>query len=119
MEPDATGVRAALPARLRDAWDRIATIDAALAAALAGETPADVAQLGAQRTRCIEEFFDAFPLEAQTAGLRTEALRHLLAMNNALAAAAQRELATASEVATAARHQRKAISVYHEVQPKA
>lgn len=118
MESDAAGVRAALPARLRDTWDRIASIDAALAAALAGETPADVAELGAQRTRCIEDFFDGFPLETHTAALRHRALQLLLAVNEAHAAAARRELTTASEVATAARHHRKAISVYHEVQPK-
>lgn len=118
MEHDTAGLRTALPARLRDAWDRIATIDARLAAALAGETQADVAELGAERTRCIEVFFSAFPLEAQTAALRSMALQHLLAVNDALAAAARRELATASEVATAARHQRKAISAYHENQPE-
>lgn len=118
MERDAAGLRAALPARLRDPWDRIATIEAELAAALADETQADVAELGAERTRCIEAFFSAFPLEAQTAGLRGAALQHLLAMNDTLAATARRELASASEVATAARHQRKAISAYHENQPE-
>jgi hypothetical protein len=119
MEHDTAGLRAALPARLRDAWDRIATIDAGLAAALAGETQADVAELGAERTRCIEAFFVAFPLEARTAGLRSMALQHLLAVNDTLAAAARRELATASAVATAARHQRKAISAYQEHIPQA
>ena len=119
MESDAAGLRVALPEELRERWDHIATIDAELAAALAGQTPADVAELGTERTRCIEAFFCVFPLATQTAGLRTEALRHLLAVNDALAAAAQRELAAASEVATAARHQRKAISAYHENPPQA
>ena len=118
MELDAAGLRAALPVRLRDAWDRIATIDAGLAAALADAAQADMAELGAERARCIEAFVSDFPLETQTAGLRSMALQHLLAVNDTLAAAARQELAAASAVATEARHQRKAISAYHENQPE-
>jgi hypothetical protein len=117
MEPDAAGLRAALPATLRAQWDDIAAIDARLGAALAGATAADVAELGAERARRIEAFFSAFPVETATAALRTDTLRHLLAVNDTLAAAARRELVAASEVATTARHQRKAISAYHDNQP--
>jgi hypothetical protein len=118
MVADAATLRAALPARLRDRWDRIALIEADLDAALAGETQADVAALGEERARCIEAFCADFPLDPQTAGLRSMALRHLLAMNDVLGAAARRELAAAGEVAATARRQRKAISAYHENQPE-
>ena len=119
MAMDAAGLRAALPAALRDCWDGIALIETDLAAALAGETQADLAQLGTERALRIEAFFSAFPLEAQTAWLRSMALQHLLTVNDTLAAAARQELAAASAVATAARHQRKAISAYHENAPEA
>jgi len=118
MAMDAAGLRAALPAALRDCWDGIALIEADLAAALAGETQAEVAQLGTERALRIEAFFSAFPLEAQTAGLRCLALQHLLGVNDALAAAARRELAAAGELAATARRQSKAISAYHENQPE-
>ena len=117
MALDAAGIRAALPAPLRENWDRIAALDAALRSALGGDVPGELGDLAAQRSRCIEALFAAFPLDADTAALRAEALQHLLRENDALASAARQSLAAAADVATTARRQRKAISAYHEHPP--
>jgi hypothetical protein len=119
MDLDGVRLRTALPAVLHEAWDRITEIDAALASALAAPAEASFEDLAAERQRRIEEFVAAFPVAPEGAGLRAEALRHLLAVNDALSAATREALVAATAVSATASRQRKAISAYRTHQPEA
>lgn len=119
MEPEAAGVRAALPGTLRERWDHIATIDARIGTALADDDLAVLHELAPERTDAIASFADEFPLDPHRAGLRIAALRHLLSMNEELMSRARLALAATVSSSVTARHQRHAISAYHENPPEA
>jgi hypothetical protein len=118
MGPDAAGLRAALPAILHERWDHIAAIDARIGAALAGEDLAELEGLARDRTDAIASFADDFPLEWHSAELRIAAMRHLLSVNEALMSLTRQALAATADTSATARHQRRAISAYHENQPE-
>lgn len=119
MEPDAGGLRAALPETLRERWDHIAAIDARIGTALAGDDLAVLQGLARERADAIASFADDFPPEPHSAGLRTVALRHLLGVNEELMSRARQALAATVNTSATARRQRHAISAYHQNQPEA
>ena len=102
----------ALPDPLRAAWDEIDASERRIEAAMQAQDFAALAPLADARHERILQFFEQFPFDADSASLRLDLLRQLIARNSALLADSRARLGAAATASTQATHARRAMDAY-------
>ena len=100
------------PLPLRAAWEEIDLTEQRIVAAIRAQDFGALASLADARHECILRFFEQFPAESHSAGLRLDLLQELTARNSSLLAESRAQLRTVSDASIEAGVARRALDAY-------